>query len=356
LDDGQSDFCVSLHADEVHRPGFSTRYYLHYQNLANTVTSASLVLTFFEFLEFNQSSLAPSSQQGNQLIFELGPLAPLASGTIVVDFTLDVSTPLGAPVLSVLEASIPVADANIDNNTFRLEDIVVGSYDPNDIQVSLSQINPTQVSNEIELEYLIRFQNTGNYPADKVVVRNKIADGLNLSSIRNIVTSHPVEIERVAGRELAFVFDNIQLADSTSNEAESHGFINYRIKVNPSLVLGDTIPNQAAIFFDFNAPIITNIATTSVDDFTGVRTISAPNTTLIVSPNPVSSGGVIQLNADNAEPGVLYVFDNLGRCLQTVSHFDPTQNQLSTANLPRGQYWLLLETKTHWLKGRVIVQ
>lgn len=352
----QTDFCVSLHADQVHRPGFPTRYYLKYQNLANVVSSANLVLTYFESLEFENANLTPTSHQGNQLSFELGTLAPLASGTIVVDFRLDVATPLGTPVLSTLEANIPVADANIDNNTFHLEDIVVGSYDPNDIQVDLTQINPTQVSNEIELEYQIRFQNTGNYSADRVVVRNKIADGLILTSINNIVTSHPVAIERMADQELAFVFDNIQLPDSTNNEKESHGFITYRIKVQPSLMLGDTISNQAAIFFDFNAPIITNIATTSVDDFTSTRHIAAPNTTLIASPNPVTSGARLQLSASNAESGTLYVFDAMGHCLRTLLQFDPSKDQLSVANFPAGQYWVVLETETHWLQGSVIVQ
>ena len=355
LDDSQADFSVSLHADQVHRPGFATRYYLKYQNLANTVSSANLVLTYFESLQFETATMTPSSHQGNQLSFELGTLAPLASGTIIVDFTLDVATPLATPVLSTLEADIPVVDVNTDNNTAKLEDIVVGSYDPNDIQVSLTQINPSQVAGEIELEYLIRFQNTGNYPADRVVVRNKIDRELAISSISNIVTSHPVRVERSATRELAFVFDNIQLPDSTSNEKESHGFITYRINVQPSLMLDDTIPNQAAIFFDFNPPIITNIATTTVDDFVNTRQITAPNTTLTASPNPAISGAWIQLSASDAEPGTLHVFDALGRPLQSL-RFDPSRDRLPTAGLPAGQYWLLLETKTRWLQGRVIVQ
>ncbi len=356
LDAAQTDFCVSLHTDQVHRPGFPSRYYLKYQNLANAVSSANLQLTYYEFLDFENATLAPSSHLGNQLSFELGALAPLASGTIVVDFTMDVAAPLGATVLSTLEANIPVVDANTDNNTFQLEDIVVGSYDPNDIQVNLTRINPTQVANEIELEYRIRFQNTGNYPADKVIVLNKLASGLNISSVNNIITSHPVVVERRPNQELAFVFDNIQLADSTSNEQESHGFITYRIKAHPSLMLGDTIPNQAAIFFDFNAPIITNIATTWVEDFTGTRNIITPSTTLTVWPNPVNNGAPLQLAVPDDETGTLSVFDATGRCLRTIPQFDPSQNQLSTEGLPKGQYWLILETNTRWLHGQVMVQ
>ena len=351
-----TDFCVDLYADQVHRPGFPTRYYLKYQNLANTVSSASLQLTYYDFLQFESATQTPSEHMGNQLSFDLGELPPLASGTIVIAFTMDISAPLGAEVLSTLTAQIAEADANSDNNTAELKDIVVGSYDPNDIQVNLAQINPTQVANEIELEYLIRFQNTGNYEADRVVVHNKITEGLNLGSINSIRTSHPMSIERSANRELAFVFDNIQLPDSTSNEAESHGFITYRVKVDPSLVLGDTIPNQAAIFFDFNPPIITNIATTTVDDFVRTRNITAPNTSLHVWPNPVAKGGRIQISTEEAETGRLLVFDGMGRCLQTHESFNAVSDELSTAGLPKGQYYLVLETEDRWYKGIIVVQ
>lgn len=356
LEESLTDFCVSLHADRVHRPGFPMRYYLEYRNLAEAVSSASLVLTYYDLLQFENATLTPSSHVGNQLSFELGTLPPLASGIIAVDFTLDVSAPLGGDVLSTLAAEIPVADANIGNNTFNLEDIVVGAYDPNDIQVNLTRINPGQVSDEIELEYRIRFQNTGNYPADRVVVRNKIADGLRMSSIRRVITSHPVTVERSADQELSFVFDDIQLADSTSNEAASHGFITYRIKVNPTLALGDTIPNQAAIYFDFNAPIITNIATTTVEEFVRTRNINAPDIALKIWPNPIKGGMPIQLGSDHAEPGTLFVFDALGRSVRTIEQFDPAHEQLSTVGLRPGQYYLVLETDRRWLRGRVIVQ
>ncbi|MEL6833089.1 MAG: hypothetical protein AAFP77_08860 [Bacteroidota bacterium] len=356
LEEDLIDFCVSLHTDRVHRPGFPMRYYLKYQNFARAVATANLQLNYYDFLQFEGASLTPSSQSDNQLYFELGSLPPLASGTIVVDFTLDVSAPLGDEVLSSLTAEISEPDANDDNNFAELEDIVVGAYDPNDIQVDLDRINPTQVANEIELEYRIRFQNTGNYPADRVVVRNKIADGLNMSSIRAIETSHPVAVERSASQELSFVFDNIQLPDSTSNEAESHGFITYRIKVDPSLMLGDTIPNQAAIFFDFNPPIITNIATTAVDDFTRTRNIAAPDTRLTSWPNPVPSGGAFQLSGSEAGPGMLMIFDALGQLIRQIEQFDPAGDQVQATGLAKGQYYLVLETQKRWWQGSVIVQ
>ena len=48
------------------------------------------------------------------------------------------------------------------------------------------------------------------------------------------------------------------MPDSSSNELASHGFIEYDIHVHSDLAPGDSIRNQAAIYFDFNPPIVTN--------------------------------------------------------------------------------------------------
>jgi hypothetical protein len=47
--------------------------------------------------------------------------------------------------------------------------------------------------------------------------------------------------------------------DSTTTEEDSHGFIAYRVKPLKNVSVGDTIPNRASIYFDFNLPIVTNI-------------------------------------------------------------------------------------------------
>ena len=59
---------------------------------------------------------------------------------------------------------------------------------------------------------------------------------------------------------LEFTFSNILLPDSNVNEQASHGSVMYTIRQNISNVIGDTIENTANIYFDFNAPVITNTA------------------------------------------------------------------------------------------------
>ena len=57
---------------------------------------------------------------------------------------------------------------------------------------------------------------------------------------------------------MKFIFNDIFLPDSTTNEPESHGYITYTINQNPDLPNNSKIKNTAAIYFDFNDPVITN--------------------------------------------------------------------------------------------------
>ena len=71
-------------------------------------------------------------------------------------------------------------------------------------------------------------------------------------------------------RVLEFTFNNILLPDSTTNERESHGFVFFDLDAPKNLPPGTRIENTAAIYFDYNKPIITN---------TVLNTIAAPDVT-----------------------------------------------------------------------------
>jgi hypothetical protein len=45
---------------------------------------------------------------------------------------------------------------------------------------------------------------------------------------------------------------NIQLPYKTTNEPASHGYVSFKIKPRPRVVIGDSLNNKAAIYFDFN--------------------------------------------------------------------------------------------------------
>lgn len=53
----------------------------------------------------------------------------------------------------------------------------------------------------------------------------------------------------------------------------SQGFITYQIKIKDGLDIGTTILNDAKIYFDFNEPFFTNIASTQLIETSSINTL-----------------------------------------------------------------------------------
>ena len=118
-----------------------------------------------------------------------------------------------------------------------------------------------------ELEYRIRFQNTGNAPATDVIVRDTLDVLLDETSLDWIASSHPMTFSYYpANRAIEFRFENIMLPDSVNNEPESHGWIRYSILIPADASHNDEINNTAHIYFDNNAAVVTNTTVHRVFD------------------------------------------------------------------------------------------
>ncbi len=198
----------------------------------------------------------------------------------------------------------------------------VGSFDPNDKQGFPVGYGPQhQIGRGIELEYLVRFQNTGTDTAFTVVIRDEISAWLDPSTLRPGASSHPFSYDYFGeGTQVKFTFDNILLPDSSKSQAGSQGFVSYRIKVRDDVPFGTTIENQAGIFFDFNEPIYTNTTQHRVD--TNYLLVSSwepawKGAGLSVSPNPMTDHTVLQIEGlpTTAEDLRVEIIDLLGRVL-----------------------------------------
>ena len=167
---------------------------------------------------------------------------------------------------------------NDEEDAFELScSPIVDSYDPNDKQVVPTGIREEHFTQEeSELEYTIRFQNTGTDTAYTVVIVDTLSEHLDLSTLRLGVASHPVEWT-LSGRGvpvLTWRFNQIDLPDSNRNEPASHGFVKFKIAMKKELPRGTMVANQAGIYFDYNSPIITNATfnTVGLPEDTIVRT------------------------------------------------------------------------------------
>jgi uncharacterized repeat protein (TIGR01451 family) len=264
---GQREYGVSLAILSQARPGFETIYGVRYTNEGtDTLTNRIITLIKDSHLTFVEASLAPSSVSGDTLRWEIASLLPHQYGFITVNFTADAPPILNNGDTLYLSATIDTAGDLVPANNFTsLSQVVTGSYDPNDKQESHNGIvSPQEIAAGKPLLYTIRFQNTGTDTAFNIVVRDTLDANADWTSLQMAQASHPYTFVLKDGKYCTWTFSNILLPDSNVNEPMSHGYIVYRIKPKSNLVIGDEIKNSAAIYFDFNLPVITNTVVTAV--------------------------------------------------------------------------------------------
>lgn len=231
----------------------------------------------------------------------------------------------------------------------------VGSYDPNDKMGYPLGFNGGNIQSGTRLDYEIRFQNTGTDTAFTVVISDTISEVLDLATFKAEAASHPYTVSLDTHRVLTFTFENILLPDSSVNLAGSQGVVSFSIDHDPSLLPGDVIDNEAAIYFDFNEPIITNVSRHRIakDGLpVGVRSLTAREIPVSVYPNP--SNGRININLPQQEvdpQDVLVVADVMGRPMEATTYARAADGW-ELSRLPAGYYLLLINDRAGRTKGR----
>lgn len=135
----------------------------------------------------------------------------------------------------------------------------VGSYDPNDKTGYPNGFCAAHfIESATQIEYRIRFQNTGTDTAFTVVVRDTLPLSLDPATVQPGASSHAYDFELLGNGVVQFTFPNIMLPDSNVNEIASHGFVDFTASQMAGNGNGTVISNQAAIYFDFNQPVFTN--------------------------------------------------------------------------------------------------
>jgi uncharacterized repeat protein (TIGR01451 family) len=212
-------------------------------------------------------------------------------------------------------------DCDTVNNASTDCHVLIGSFDPNDLQVAAQNFNQEgfvmvdDIDDNDELTYLIRFQNTGNDTAYNVKIRDIIPTELNPATIVPGAASHNYNWLILNG-ELIIDFLMINLPDSFTNEPLSHGFVKFKIQQNAGNLPGTVITNQAGIYFDANPPIITNQTFNTIPLATGIS-IQASNVRFM--PNPVNNQLQLILPFETIGNTSIQIFDVVGKNIQTQS-------------------------------------
>ena len=333
--------------NSIARRCFDNTIYVHYQNDGTaTANNVDLKITLDNYFEYLSSTISPTSQAGKELTFNISQVLPGESGDIIIYTNLSCDASNGETVCINAQFN-PENKCNtilpkLDNYTKC--DTVTGSYDPNNKRafVNGSPSNGIVDMNQ-DIEYLIRFQNTGTDTAFRVVVTDQIAENFDLSSIKILNYSHPVKIKIDEPRKVSFIFDDIMLPDSNINEAASHGFISFKISPKKDLPYGTTLNNYADIFFDYNDPIRTDTAYLVVDKETSVSTTESLD--FRYYPNPTNENLNIYVENNKEGSYKLKVLNILGKVQYQADFNGSYYNLKSCKAFGPGIYLLHLEDK-----------
>ncbi len=180
--------------------------------------------------------------------------------------------------------------------------------------------------------YLIRFENTGTASAMNIVVKDEIdISKFDIFSLTPISSSHDY-YAKIDGNKVEFIFENIQLPFDDEN---NDGYVLFKIKTKSDLQIGDTFSNKASIYFDYNAPIVTNNYVTTIIENMDLNEVNN-KLELQIYPNPTND--VVQIKSKMDVLSV-EIFDTTGKLIKTSL----VKNQsISIKGLEKGIYLLKL--------------
>ena len=319
------------------RPGFQSQYRVVYTNRGAVRESGTITFEYDgSMMTYDNATETVQSLTVEEVVFNFQDLDPLESRFIDIVFTI-----LPPPTVNVgdLLNFFSTVDGGNDsdltpvNNTHGIKQFVVNSYDPNDISVMEGPEIFIEDADKY-LHYLIRFQNTGSASAININVEHELDEKLDWETMRLEDLSHPGRVEIINGSMVNFIFDDIHLPDSTSNEPASHGHIAYKIKPKSNVVVGDVFNAVADIYFDFNAPIITNTAITEIVEPLGVAEFDMQSIQLF--PNPAKDKLEI---VSNQIIDRLNVVDINGRKLKVIK-LSNLEYSFDVSSLAKGVYFM----------------
>lgn len=265
------DLSINIIPIDIPRPGFESTFKLKFSNNGNINSDGEIAFIYpSEFMDFISSD-SDVILLNDTLLLSYIDLAPFEDREIFISFDLnspmDFSPLFGGEMLNVSAKMYSEGeDINLSNNCTTLELEVVNSYDPNDKVCLQGNVVLDSMLGEF-LNYKIRFENTGTADAINIIIEDDINPIIfDISSIRIIDSSHPMQT-LIRNNRVSFVFDNIYLPYDDEN---NDGYLVFEIRTWDNLFVGDTLANEASIFFDYNFPIITNNAISSiVEDLDG---------------------------------------------------------------------------------------
>jgi uncharacterized repeat protein (TIGR01451 family) len=349
------DLFVFVGAQDV-RPGSSQHYYMEVINEGNTTMSGTVTFKHDPRLVFSSSWPAASNYNVTTSVatYTFSNLAPFQTQGFQIECQAPTTLAIGATLSALAEVLPVIGDVHPANNRDSVYAKVVGSYDPNEksvMPVGVGAQGYISATNNV-LKYGINFQNTGTDSANVVAIVDTLDASLDISTFTLGSHSHPVSWTISENRVLTFTFQNIGLLSMNQSESGSKGFVGYTINQKAGLAEGTVIRNKAAIYFDYNRPVVTNNTINTITSYTGIVTNAKPEGTVSIYPNPFSGSATLKIEGvPSGNTYLLRLFDVGGR--EVISQqVSAKETLIDGSKLDPGFYFYRVESKGEQLIGQ----
>ncbi len=341
----------------VTRPGFSGTYAVTYSNNGNQPINNFTIKLLLDNRLIPDSSNIAYLTNNDTLIWNI--TSTLQAGefrTFYINFTAVAPPTLNGNDLleSIISIYIPQQDTVLTNNEFKFTEFTRGSYDPNEKTVTDDKLSIIDVTNNKSLLYTIRFENVGTDSAFNITIIDTLPNNTDINSFRPIASSHPYTLTVKDKNILTFYFKNIRLPYKSINTAKAHGFVSYEIKPAKNVVINDKIKNTAHIIFDYNLPISTNTATTTIQIVSNTNINKSLQNKILIYPNPAKEQIEIQFKSLKLNNAIIKLMDISGNVILSQNISQDFLN-MDVSQLASGTYIIVFENEHQIQTSKLII-
>ncbi|MCX6273690.1 MAG: T9SS type A sorting domain-containing protein [Bacteroidetes bacterium] len=262
----------SISPIQMFRPGFQNTIYLDAGegmsfsgiNCTSAISGSvrAILSSLVSFVSPANGALTPTSVNGDTIIWNISDFSmidPVHDFNIVVH--VSVSATLNDTICVLLDVLPAAGDIVPANNSLSQCFPVRGAVDPNEKYMSPSG---SVDSSAQWFTFTIFFQNVGNAPAEDIYILDTLDQNLDATTFTYLSSSHEAITQLLPGNILRFNYPDINLVDSMTNEPGSHGYVCFRVKRKENTPPNAVISNTANIYFDYNAPVETNVVSATL--------------------------------------------------------------------------------------------
>lgn len=330
-----------------------SKAYWTVSSVSHNFQHGTLTIIMDTTLSYVTSSMNPSTVSGDTIRWNYS-LQPFQSLNTSVTFLG--GPPNTATGFIAIDSLFDSVGNFVSAESDTIREMIRCSFDPNSKSVMPIGVDSMYhyTLNSEELTYTIRFQNCGTDTAFIVTVVDDLNTNLDPSSIRLLYTSHSCIKSIDSNGKIQFIFDNILLPDSTTDEINSHGMIVFAIRLKPGVPDHTFINNRALIYFDYNPPVATNyVYNIIVSQIPTVEINTIRDDATRVYPNPVTC--ISYFNISTKEELQLSIYDVVGNlvCIKLVNE----NAFLSAESFKTGIYFYTLKDDNEEIKfkGKFVV-